>query len=133
MQTTEKSPAYKSSLTNIKVTAILSIIFGAIGTLFGIIGIIYMMTSPSRDYDTPEVAGLMTLLWIFPHIFLIVSGIRLLVKPRPSEVKGLTITTIVIGAIWNVILLAFAIITLTQLGAYQNEYDELQPPEPPKA
>lgn len=126
MTTESHSEKYQTAAKFIKVTGILSIIFGALGALFGIA---YVLIYPHIPPD-PETADIpvvfltiaTTILWTIPHAFLTVSGIQLIKHPAPSKVRALAITTIVIGAIWNIILLAFAIVNLTQLREYTAEY-----------
>ena len=114
----------------VKVTAILSIVFGSLGALFGLLVMILGPTDMSADVASlggAVVFGIIIfLLWVAPHVFLIISGINLLYFPKKSVAQGLIITTLVIGAIWNLILLVFAIINLTQLQHYTGKHDKLQ-------
>jgi hypothetical protein len=113
----------------LKVQGILSIAFGGLGTLFGIpIIFIYAL---SASYDMQSDVGpvvfivLLTLgliFWMLPHIFLVVSGATLVRSPKPSVAKGMTIANLVVGAFWNYILLAFAIVSLVQSGNYARGY-----------
>ena len=135
MTTQPKSDKYQTAAKFIKVTGILSIIFGILGTLFGLA---YVLIYPHLPPD-PETAQIpvvflaivTTIFWIIPHAFLTVSGIQLVQYPAPSKVRAFAIATIVIGAVWNIVLLAFAIVNLTQLRDYTAEYDN--PDTPPKA
>jgi len=135
MTTESHSEKYQTAAKFIKATGILSIIFGALGALFGIgYVLIYPHLPPDPEMTEVPVVFLAiatTILWIIPHAFLTVSGVQLIKHPTPSKVRAFAIVTIVIGAIWNVILLAFAIVNLTQLRDYTAEY--VDPETPPKA
>ena len=67
---------------------------------------------------------LVLLFWILPQAFLIVSGVTLLREPDPRVVRILTITTLVISALENVILLATSIATLLKLDDYEQGYPD---------
>ena len=129
------SEKYQNAAKFIRITGILSIIFGTLGALFGIgYTLIYPHLQPDPEMaEIPIVflAAVTTIFWTIPHAFLTVSGIQLVKHPAPSRVRGLAIATIVIGAIWNVMLLAFAIVNLTQLRDYAAEYTA--PEADPKA
>lgn len=135
MTTESYSEKYQTAAKFIKVTGILSITFGSLGAFFGIAyALIYPHLPPDPEMAEVPIVFLTVatiVFWVIPHIFWIVSGILLLKHPTPSKVRGLAITTIVIGAIWNFVLLAFAIINLTQLRDYTAEYDN--PEATPKA
>lgn len=129
MESHVPSQKYQTAATMIKVTGILSIIFGSIGILFGIGYSLLIAASPSYAYNEVEIVpialivGFLIMFWVIPHIYMIISGIYFLNKPSAAKVRGLAITSIVIGAIFNVILLAFAIINLIQAKDYENEFD----------
>lgn len=135
MTATTHSEKYQTAANLIRVTGILSIIFGALGALAGIgYTLIYPHIPPDPNVsEVPSalMAVLIAVFWIIPHAFLTVSGIQLVKLPEPAQVKGLAIATIVIGAVWNMILLAFAIVNLAQLKDYQQEYTS--PDVSPKA
>lgn len=120
----------------LKVQGILSIIFGALGTLFAAplaffysIGITAELATemPGLESEIGPVVFIIVLivgliLWLIPHLFLIVSGALLARGPKPGVAKGLTITNLIIGAMWNYLILAFAIVSLVQSGNYARGY-----------
>lgn len=120
---------HETSKKFLKVQGILSIVFGGLGTLFGIPLIFFWAIGSSYDlgddvgpivFIVLSVLGL--IFWMLPHIFLIVSGATLVRNPAPGVAKGLTIANLVVGAFWNYILLAFAIVSLVQSGHYTRGY-----------
>src|ERR687886_514951 len=124
-QSTEIEQKFDKANQLLKTAGILSIIFGCIGTLFGIFLAIFMPAtgSPSsNEYDSGLLAVMVFLFWIAPHVFLIISGTQLLQKPLPGRARGLTITTLVIGALWNVVLLIFGILALVQMSDYEKGF-----------
>lgn len=137
MTTESHSEKYQTAAKFIKVTGILSIIFGSLGALFGTAyALIYPYLPPDPEMSEVPIAFVTAatiVLWVIPHIFWIVSGILFLKHPAPSKIRGLAITTIIIGAIWNFVLLAFAIVNLTQLRDYTAEYNSNSLEATPKA
>lgn len=124
MDTTLKE--YEQAKSLIKTTGILSIIFGALGILIAIT-VMLVIQFDKQSFDGPDVfVGMIVidsfifLFGLLPHVFLLFSGIKLLQLPRPSIIKGLVITTLVISAFWNLVLLVFTIINLTQLKQYEE-------------
>jgi hypothetical protein len=120
---------YETSKKFLKVQGVLSIVFGGLGTLFGIPLIVFYALGASYDLQSdigPIVFIVLSVLglifWMLPHIFLIVSGATLVRNPRPAVAKGMTIANLVVGAFWNYIILAFAIVSLVQSGHYAHGY-----------
>jgi hypothetical protein len=119
---------YEQSASLVRTHGILSIVFGAIGTFFGLIMIVLFSLALSDTYDRADAIGfiilfLMTLVfWVLPHIYLLVAGITLVKLPEPRIVKTLSIINIVISVFGNYILLVFAIISLVQANDYENGY-----------
>lgn len=103
----------------LKVTAILSIVFGFIGIFFGI-WLIQTGLSDPRFTSGSLFGVIVFIVWVLPHVFWIISGFQLLQSPKKSLTQGLLVTTIVLGALWNVLLMAFAIVNLVQL-SQQNQ------------
>lgn len=120
-----KNYRYEQAASMVKVQGILSIIFGGLGSLAGLIFMIFVGVDLVDAYSY-EVIGLSLLLvgsiifWLLPHVYFIVSGITLLNLPEPNVAKALTIINLVIGVFWNLILVIFAIIVLTQSADYAS-------------
>ena len=124
---TESDRHYEAAASLIRVHGIISIIFGGIGLLFSlIIGLAFILTVDSTDGNQllgGFILSLLTFLFaVLPHAYLLVSGIHLLKNPKPSVAKTLIIINLVVGALWNYIVLIFAIINLTQLADYRHGY-----------
>ena len=114
---------------SIKVHGILSIIFGALGTFFGFIFLIFIglggliAGNQLDDVVGAFALGLFTfILFILPHVYLIISGVQLNRLTDPKAAKVLIIINLVVGVLWNLVILIFAIINLTQIGDYERYY-----------
>ena len=120
------NPPITHAYTFVKLNGIFSIMFGVIGTFVGLL-IILLATFPDTtgdSYSTIIAVAFMIiclLFWVVPHIFLILSGTILITHPTYSLTKGLLITNLVIGSFYNIILLVFSIISITQLRQYALE------------
>jgi hypothetical protein len=116
---------YSRAVSTIKTQGILSIVFGALGAFVGLIIMIIFAAAMSGAYTDDDMVGYFIMFvstlffWLVPHVYLIVSGVILLRLPSPTITKVLTIINLVIGAFWNIVLLVFAIITLTQSADYE--------------
>lgn len=119
------TPEYTRATSMVKTQGILSIVFGGIGVFVGLIFMIIFAAALSESYTDDDMIGYFTLFigtlffWLVPHVYLIVSGALLVRLPAPTPTKVLTIINLVIGAFWNLVLLVFAIITLTQSSDYE--------------
>lgn len=124
--TKEHEAAYERATFSLKLQGILSIVFGSIGLFVGLIFMVFLAVLLADSYSNSDMIGIfvlfaLTLLfWMVPHVYLIISGVVLQRLPQPSIVKTLTIINVVIGALWNYIMLGAAIYTLTQLGNYEK-------------
>ena len=119
----------------IRVQGILSIIFGAMGA----VGALFIFTIANlstyldptftdEDYIGVSIMTLLGFVFFFlPHVYLIISGSYLLKHPEPKTAKVLVIITTVIAAIWNLVILIFAIINLVQISDYARGYKKLRP------
>lgn len=115
----------------LKAHGIVSIVFGALGILFGIFMLILVsigtVTDPTYD-DNSSSLGLffvsifMLVFWLLPHAYLITSGIYLTRQPSPRLAKTLVIINLVVGVFYNLVILIFAIVNLTQSGDYERGY-----------
>jgi small-conductance mechanosensitive channel len=122
---------YDRSESTLKVHGILSIIFGSLGTLAAVVMMMMLIASTYADptYDSVNspfglfvVGAMVFVFWTLPHIYLIISGYYLMREPAPKVAKTLIIINLVIGVFWNLVLLIFAIINLTQLSDYARGY-----------
>ncbi|RWZ78766.1 MAG: hypothetical protein EOT05_03405 [Candidatus Microsaccharimonas sossegonensis] len=122
---------FERANNTLKTHGLVSIIFGALGILFGIFLLFVMSLGTISDgsYNATNsplgllfVAVLMLVFWFLPHIYLIVAGYYLMRQPNPRLAKMLIIINLVIGVFYNFILLVFAIINLTQSSDYEREY-----------
>ena len=128
MTQSETVRRYEQAASLMRTHGILSIVFGAIGTFFGLIVIVLFSIALSGSYDRADAIGfillfLLTLIfWVLPHIYLLVAGVSLLKLPEPRIAKTLSIINIVISVFGNYILLVFAIISLVQASEYERGY-----------
>jgi amino acid transporter len=133
MPTSQEVSKYSTAKSFLRVQGILSIIFGSLGTLVGLPLILLYVFSLSfssiqYSYDGGDWFAVIFLIiiglifWILPHIYMIIAGTYLVRKPKPGLAKGLTIGNLVIGALLNYILLAFAIVSLVQSSHYEEGY-----------
>jgi len=117
-----------------RVHGIIAIIFGGLGVLGGaLITFILIVATMLPEYEVQNVendlgfglfmsAVLIFIFWTLPHLYLVVSGVYLVKNPSPLLAKGLIIANLVVGLFYNVIILVFAIISLTQSGDYERGY-----------
>jgi len=127
-----------SSLIN--VHGILAIVFGGLGLLVALFFAVALGISAVTEVLTPEDTVGYTIMSLFgivfmviPHIYLVIAGIYLLKKPTPKAARVLIIINLVIGAFWNLILVIFAIINLTQISDYERGYIKPRHAHEPKA
>lgn len=117
----------------IKANGIVAIVFGSLGVLLGIIYALafayggYSADDYSYSDSSSAVGGLVVAFFIFlfaiiPHVFLIISGATLVRQPEPKVARGLTIANLVIGALWNLVILIMSIISLTQMNDYERHH-----------
>ncbi|MBC7459622.1 hypothetical protein H7200_02845 [Candidatus Saccharibacteria bacterium] len=119
---------YTRAASSLKTHGILAIVFGGLGLLGGLIFSVFIglglgFSESSDDFFGLTAALTLTFIfWTLPHIYLIVSGYYLVKQPVPSVAKTLIIINLVVGAFWNLVILIFAIINLTQLREYAAGY-----------
>lgn len=124
----ETTRAFESSANLMRVHGILSIIFGGIGAIVGILfAALFAIAMAATNNEGDQVAFLVfavltLVIWLIPHIYLVIAGVVLVKQPEPGVAKVLTIINLVIGVFWNYVLLIFAIISLVQLGDYKRGY-----------
>ncbi len=122
------SEDYTKAAMLLKTQSILLIVFGAIGVLFGILLSLLFLFASASTYDQAEsimlfIYGILTpLFMIIPHIYFIVAGVILLRNPAPKLAKVLSIINIVLGAMWNLVILIFAVLYIAQSASYEKEY-----------
>jgi len=131
---------FERAASAINVHGILSIVFGGLGLLIalffaGLYGVVAMSdTMSAEDVVGYAISALLAAVFlVIPHIYLVIAGIYLLKKPVPKVAKTLIIINLVIGAFWNLILVIFAIINLTQISDYQRGYVKPRHAHEPKA
>lgn len=122
---------YHRSETTLKLHGILAIIFGGIGALAAALFTLVLIVSTYSDvsYDSVNspvglfiVSTMIFVFWTLPHIYLIIAGPYLVREPAPRLAKTLIIINLVIGVFWNLVILIFAIINLTQLTDYERGF-----------
>lgn len=123
-----KNHAYQQAASMVKIQGILTIVFGGIGALFGLVLMAAFAIGLGTAYTDSDAFGLFllfvltVLFWVIPHVYLIIAGVTLLRLPSPRVAKILTIVNLVVGAFWNLVLLVFAIISLVQSTDYESGY-----------
>lgn len=129
-QTDYEKLLFDRSVNLLRTSGILSIVFGSLGAFFGLLfmGIFtlgMMASETSEDAAYMFLMGVGTLvLFILPHIYLIISGATLLKQPSPNVARTLVIINLVIGVFWNLVTLIFSILNLTQLRDYEIGYNK---------
>jgi len=123
----EVTPEFDAVNTMFKVHGILSIVFGGLGILGSLLIVLLMSFAWTSDnnYTIFAVALVMILvvvIGILPHLYLIIAGTHLLKQPRPQVAKTLLIINVIIGTLWNFVILVFAIMNLAQLHEYTRDY-----------
>jgi hypothetical protein len=120
---------HDKAVGTMKAHGIISIIFGALGAIAGILFSLSLFFIGSFEaYNTSDVVGVtiyaiaIFAFWVLPHIFFIVAGAYMLRNPSPKLAKGLIITNLVLSVFWNLVILILAIINLTQIGDYERGY-----------
>ncbi|MFZ1301392.1 MAG: hypothetical protein WAQ27_02320 [Candidatus Microsaccharimonas sp.] len=126
--TTHETEQYKKAAGLLKTQAIIAIVFGGLGVLIGfILTVIFIAASgfSETEYQAVELiiyAVLTPLFIIVPYIYLLISGILLLRNPTPKLAKVLSIINIVFGALWNLVVLIFAVLYVAQSADYERGY-----------
>jgi hypothetical protein len=123
---------FNKAATMLKVNGILSIVFGVLGSIVMVVVIALFAMPALYEPDYTFMQAVITEIGLFifaflPHVFFIVSGSLLLSKPRPGLARGLVIANVALSASLNVVLLAFAIVSLTQTSDYERGYDMHSP------
>jgi len=131
---------FERAASAINVHGILSIVFGGLGLLIALFFAgIFGLSAATGSLTPDDVIGFTimalfgTVFMVIPHIYLVVAGVYLLKKPAPKVAKVLIIINLVIGALWNLILVIFAIINLTQISDYARGYVKPRHAHEPKA
>lgn len=122
----QDSRHYRSAASLIRVHGILAIVFGAIGIAFSLLLTLlftFGITDPNSSYQVISAfitALLVVIFVVLPHVYLLISGIHLLREPRPVVAKTLIIINLIVGVFYNLVILIFAIINLTQIADYEH-------------
>jgi hypothetical protein len=124
----EKHYRFEQAANLVKVHGILAIVFGGLGSFMALISMVLFGFAMAGAYATSDAVGylilfvLTVLFFLLPHVFLIISGVTLIRLPEPRTVKIFTIINLVVGVFWNLVILIFAIISLTQSRDYEEGY-----------
>lgn len=130
--TKEISTRYEKSVSLLKTQAILTIVFGSLGVLaaFGLVGL-YIAANQYGVYMTEEerieMFAYMIVMPVFlfiTHVYFIISGSFLLKSPTPKVAKTLSIVNVVLGAMWNWVILIFAVLYVAVSRDYENGYKQ---------
>jgi hypothetical protein len=122
---------YDRAAGALKVHGIVSIVFGAIGTLVAVLFTLLIAAGTIADpsYDSYNssfglfiISTMIFVFWTLPHLYLIAAGIYLIREPAPKLAKTLIIINLVVGVFWNLVLLIVAIVNLTQITDYERAY-----------
>lgn len=128
MAETAQQPATNQAASMLKVQGIISAIFGGIGVLGGLIMMVIFALALGNAYTDNDIVGYAVLFGgsilfvLIPHIYLIIAGVILVRQPEPKLARLLTIINLIVGAMSNYVVLAFAIISLTQTKEYEEGY-----------
>jgi uncharacterized membrane protein len=127
---TKVTPREQSQAASmLKVQGIITLVFGGLGAVLGLILMIIFGIALSQAYTDQDVIETaiyccMSALFIFmPHVYFVISGIVLTREPEPKTAKLITIINLIVGAVSNYIVLAFAIISLIQAKEYEAYYN----------
>lgn len=126
--TTSRKIAHTQAVSMLKIQGIVTLVFGGLGALLGLILMIlfgFALSQAYSDNDIIEYGVYFTMSVLFiliPHVYFVVSGIVLIRQPEPKLAKLVTIINLVVGAVANYIVLAFAIISLVQTKEYEEGY-----------
>ena len=118
---------YESAASLIRVHGIIAIIFGSLGSVICLF-IMLLFGFAISEYNSYQVINsfisgfLVFIFGLLPHVYLLVSGIHLLKNPRPPVAKTLIIINLIVGVFYNLVILIFAIINLTQIADYESGY-----------
>ena len=131
MATEKNTTAQEQAHSMIRIQGIIATIFGSLGTLLGFVLMIIFAFALTESYGDETIEILVyfvaSVLFVFiPHIYLIVSGVLLMRKPNPKLARILTIINLIVGAMSNYVILAFAIISLTQVKDYEDGYGKIK-------
>lgn len=126
----QEKAQYDRAVTTLRVHGIISIVFGGLGVLttllFGLMIAIGSALGGAFDGYNEAAVGLFFLgalvfvFWTLPHIYLLVSGVYLIREPSVKVAKTLIIINLIVGVFWNLVILVFSIINLTELADYER-------------
>jgi hypothetical protein len=112
----------------LRVHGLLSIIFGSLGVLAGLLFLLLIGIGSAASLRLEDTIGAFAfgifvfVLFILPHIYLIIAGAYMMKQPTPKLARVLVIINLVLGVFWNFVLLVFAIINLVQIDEYERAY-----------
>jgi len=126
-ETTQQATSNQAA-SMLKIQGIISAIFGGIGVLGGLVMMVIFALALGNAYTDNDIVGYAILFGgsilfvLIPHIYLIIAGVILMRQPEPKLARLLTIINLIVGAMSNYVVLAFAIISLTQVKEYEEGY-----------
>jgi hypothetical protein len=120
---------YTRASNMIKVQGILSIVFGSLGILiaglFLLAGLFATVDASSYQAVSNFIFGFAVFVFAFlPHVYLLISGITLVRQPAARVARPLVIINLIVGVLWNLVILIFAIINLTQMNDYERGHEK---------
>lgn len=130
--TETSTQAQSSAGTMLKVQGIITLVFGGLGSLLGLILMLIFGIALSQAYTDNDIIAFFiyfivsVFFVLIPHVYFIVSGIVLIRQPEPKLAKLITIINLIAGAVANYVILAFAIISLVQGKEYEAGYKHLK-------
>ncbi len=122
----------RQAASMLKVQGIISIVFGGLGVFIGLILMVIFALALGQAHTDNDVIEFLVwfvisvLFILMPHIYLIISGVILTRLPEPKLARLLTIINLIVGAMSNYVVLAFAIISLVQSREYEEGYKSLE-------
>lgn len=123
---------FERAATMLRVQGIIAIIFGSLGSLMGLVLMVLFAlgvqldTTPTSPIEGVVFAIITLVFMVLPHIYLIVAGTVLVRGSQPAVARTLTIINLIVGSLSNMIVLVFAIISLTQSGDYERHFKRVE-------
>ena len=121
---------YNRSAATTRVHGILAIIFGGIGVLLGVLFMFLFLIAGSVALNLEDVVSSVALfiftlvLFVIPHIYLIIAGVHLVKEPAPKVARTLIIINLIIGVLSNLVILVISIVNLIQMSDYERGYTQ---------
>jgi hypothetical protein len=116
---------YERAHSLLRAHGIVSIVFGALG-VFAFIMWLLLVLVVVVEGNVVDIVGMTALtilffvLFLLPHVYLIVGGIQLVRSPSPELARIIVIINLVLGVFCNIVILVLSILNLTQMGDYEH-------------